>query len=111
MKSDMRPAPPARPLAAYVGGKKMLARHVIARIEREPHTTYCEVFVGMGGVFFRRRFAPKAEAINDRSRDVATFFRVLQWSGPPATANPAFLGTLQDPMLRATRPSVSNAPR
>lgn len=35
-------------------------------------------FVGMGGVFFRRRFAPRAEVINDVSRDVATFFRVLQ---------------------------------
>src|SRR3546814_13932379 len=32
----------------------------------------------MGGVFFRRRSAPKAEVMNDYSRDVATLFRVLQ---------------------------------
>jgi DNA adenine methylase len=74
----MRETAPVRPIASYVGGKKMLARRVIAKIERIPHHTYCEPFVGMGGVFFRRRLAPKAEAINDLSRDVATLFRVLQ---------------------------------
>ncbi len=78
MESQMRTAAPVRPLAGYVGGKKLLARHVIAAIERVPHRTYCEAFVGMGGVFFRRRRAPKAEAINDLNRDVAGFFRVLQ---------------------------------
>lgn len=43
-----------------------------------PHDTYAEPFVGMGGVFLRRRRAPKGEIINDRSGDVATFFRILQ---------------------------------
>lgn len=78
MESELRTVEPVRPPAAYVGGKKLLARHVIAAIEREPHQVYCEAFVGMGGVFFRRRSAPKTEAINDLNRDVATFFRVLQ---------------------------------
>lgn len=32
----------------------------------------------MGGVFFRRRLRPRVEIINDRSRDVANFFRILQ---------------------------------
>jgi site-specific DNA-adenine methylase len=32
----------------------------------------------MGGVFFRRRWAARREAINDVSRDVATLFRILQ---------------------------------
>lgn len=32
----------------------------------------------MGGVFLRRPTKPKAEVINEASRDVATFFRVLQ---------------------------------
>jgi DNA adenine methylase len=39
---------------------------------------YAEPFVGMGGIFLRRRQRPKAEVINDVSGDVATFFRVLQ---------------------------------
>jgi DNA adenine methylase len=78
MIKDMRQVAPTRPLAAYVGGKKLLARRVIAAIEAEPHDTYCEAFVGMGGVFFRRRQTPKVEAVNDLNRDVATFFRVLQ---------------------------------
>jgi len=39
-----------------------------------PHETYAEPFVGMGGVFFRRRWAPRREVING---DVATLFRIL----------------------------------
>lgn len=64
--------------APYQGGKRNLARRIIARLEEVPHRTYAEPFVGMGGIFFRRRLAAPAEVINDRSRDVATFFRVLQ---------------------------------
>ncbi len=64
--------------APYIGGKRNLARRIIQLIEATPHQTYAEPFVGMGGVFFRRRWAPTLEVINDVSRDVATFFRVLQ---------------------------------
>lgn len=74
----MRPVTPVRPVVGYVGGKKLLAATLVERIERVPHGVYAEPFVGMGGVFLRRRFAPKCEAINDASGDVATFFRVLQ---------------------------------
>ncbi len=68
----------AKPAAGYIGGKKQLAATIIGLIENIPHETYAEPFVGMGGVFLRRRRAPKAEVINDRSGDVATFFRILQ---------------------------------
>lgn len=78
MQFETRPVRPVRPLAGYVGGKKVLARPLAERIARVPHETYCEVFVGMGGVFFRREAAVKVEAINDASRDIATLFRVLQ---------------------------------
>lgn len=73
-----RPVEPQKPAAGYIGGKRVLAKSVIAQISRIPHETYAEAFVGMGGVFFRRALAAKAEVINDRSGDVATFFRVLQ---------------------------------
>ncbi len=73
-----RPVRPAKPAAGYIGGKKQLARTIAAEIAKVPHETYAEVFVGMGGVFFRRERAAKAEVINDRSGDVAGFFRVLQ---------------------------------
>lgn len=69
---------PVRTAAGYIGGKKQLARTIIERIEAIPHETYAEPFVGMGGVFFRRQRVPKGEVINDRSGDVATFFRILQ---------------------------------
>jgi DNA adenine methylase len=47
-------------------------------IAATPHRTYAEVFVGMGGVFFRRKSRPSAEVINDRSGEVANLFRILQ---------------------------------
>lgn len=69
---------PVRPVAAYIGGKRNLARRHISLIETIPHRTYAEPFVGMGGVYLRRRYRPQAEVINDWSQDVATFYRVLQ---------------------------------
>lgn len=69
---------PVSPLAGYVGGKRNLAGRLVPLIEETPHECYVEAFVGMGGVFFRRRYKPKAEVINDGSRDVATLFRVVQ---------------------------------
>jgi len=69
---------PISPVAGYIGGKKQLASRLVERIGAIEHTTYAEPFVGMGGVFLRRQTRPKAEVINDASRDVATFFRVLQ---------------------------------
>lgn len=73
-----RQVPPAEPAAAYVGGKRNLAKRIVARIEATPHECYAEPFVGMGGVFLRRTSAPRAEVVNDASRDVANFFRILQ---------------------------------
>lgn len=83
LQSDSQPlemvaVSPVRPLAPYLGGKRNLAKRLIARINAVPHVTYAEVFVGMGGVFFRRDRRPKAEVINDWSEDVSTFFRVIQ---------------------------------
>lgn len=75
---NLRPIDPVAPVAPYVGGKRNLASRLVKRIEAIPHTLYAEPFVGMGGVFLRRRHAPAAEVINDASGDVATFFRVLQ---------------------------------
>ena len=78
MQDSFRPVAPTRPAAAYIGGKKRLAAELARRIESVPHVTYAEPFVGMGGVFFRRAWAPKCEVVNDISRDVATLFRILQ---------------------------------
>jgi DNA adenine methylase len=69
---------PVRPVAPYIGGKRNLARQLVEMIDQVPHATYAEPFVGMGGVFLRRRRRPKCEVINDLSGDVWTFYRVLQ---------------------------------
>ncbi|MFN4177366.1 DNA adenine methylase [Phenylobacterium sp.] len=72
------PVRPIRPAAPYIGGKRNLARRLVDLIEATPHRTYAEPFVGMGGVFLRRRTRAQAEVVNDWSKDVATFYRILQ---------------------------------
>lgn len=67
-----------QPPAAWIGGKRALAPRLVEIISTTPHQTYAEPFVGMGGVFFRRRRVPRAEVINDRSGDVVNLFRILQ---------------------------------
>ena len=73
-----RPVQPVRPAAPYVGGKRNLAGTLVRLIETIPHRIYAEPFVGMGGVFLRRRQAAPTEVINDASGDVVTFFRIVQ---------------------------------
>ncbi len=75
---SMRDVRPVLPVAPCIGGKRNLARRLATLIDETPHTTYVEGFVGMGGVFFRRRRVPQSEVVNDWNRDVATLFRVLQ---------------------------------
>ncbi len=72
------PVRPVAPAAGYIGGKRNLSSRLTKLIEATPHDGYAEPFVGMGGIFLRRRSRPKVEVINDVSGDIATFFRVLQ---------------------------------
>jgi DNA adenine methylase len=72
------PVQPLPGIAPWIGGKRNLARQLLPRIEAIPHLCYAEPFIGMGGLFLRRRRRPEAEAVNDRARDVSTLFRVLQ---------------------------------
>jgi DNA adenine methylase len=76
--SNFQRVAPVRPVAPYIGGKRNLAKRLVALIETIPHKTYAEPFVGMGGVFLRRSLKPQAEVINDWSREVSNLYRVLQ---------------------------------
>jgi DNA adenine methylase len=78
MESTLEHVRPVSPVAPYIGGKRNLARRLTAIIDMISCETYAEPFVGMGGIFFRRRRRPRAEAINDISGDVVTLFRILQ---------------------------------
>lgn len=78
LNNDFAPILPVSPVAPWLGGKRNLAKRICARIAAIPHTTYAEPFVGMGGVFLRRASRPRSEVINDRGRDVANLFRILQ---------------------------------
>ncbi|SLN38505.1 Modification methylase DpnIIA [Aquimixticola soesokkakensis] len=77
------------PVAPWLGGKRNLAKRICARIDETVCTTYAEPFVGMGGIFLRRKLRPRAEAINDKGRDIANLFRILQ------RHYPQFLDTLR----------------
>ena len=77
MSIELEPVRPASPVAGYIGGKRNLAKRICAILDRVPHSSYAEPFVGMGGIFLRRSRRPRAEAINDISGDVATLFRCL----------------------------------
>ena len=74
----LMPVRPVKPVAPWVGGKRALSSRLVEMISRIDHKLYAEPFVGMGGVFFRRKHRPVCEVINDRSRDVANLFRILQ---------------------------------
>lgn len=78
MNSQFTPVRPVNTPAPYMGGKLRLAPKIVERINRVPHNLYVEVFVGMGGVFFKRDNQPHAEVINDKSGDVVNLFRILQ---------------------------------
>lgn len=82
MKEQLSPGTvavePVRPVAPYLGGKRALVKRLVAMIDAIPHELYAEPFVGMGGVFFRRRRRPGKEVINDISMDVVNLFRLLQ---------------------------------
>lgn len=76
MKATRRTS--AKPVAAYIGGKRNLAKRLCRIIDAHQHTTYAEPFVGMGGVFLRRTRPARSEFINDRNREVYNLFRILQ---------------------------------
>lgn len=78
MNNTLEPVSPTAPVAPWLGGKRNLAKRICSIIDARPCQTYAEPFVGMGGIFLRRSSRPKAEVINDRGRDIANLFRILQ---------------------------------
>ncbi|MFQ6554106.1 DNA adenine methylase [Aestuariibius insulae] len=74
----MRQVPAAKPVAPWLGGKKMLSNLIIEKIDAIDHATYVEPFVGMGGVFLRRSWRPKCEVANDINSEITNLFRILQ---------------------------------
>lgn len=74
MKEVIRCEPPA----PWLGGKSRLADRIVDLIEGIDHDLYLEPFIGMGGVFFRRRRSVKCEVMNDFNGEVANLFRQLR---------------------------------
>ncbi len=78
MREDYAPVRPVDPVGPWLGGKSRLSGLIVSWINAVPHSCYAEPFVGMGGIFLRRTHRPKAEVINDFSKDVANLFRIVQ---------------------------------
>ncbi len=97
------PSTTAIPPAAYIGGKRNLARRLCALIETIPHRAYIEPFVGMGGVFLRRARPAPVEVINDLSGDVANLFRVVRRHYQPFVDELRFLPAGRDEFVRQRR--------
>ena len=60
---------------AYIGGKRAVAKQIIAMLPR--HTCYVEPFVGGGQVFFAKP-PSKVEVLNDLDGEIINFYRVAQ---------------------------------
>ena len=69
---------PVESLALWLGGKRNLAKRLVARIEATPHDCYAEPFCGMAGVFFLRRRRPKSELVNNINGESVNLFRVVR---------------------------------
>ena len=77
-ESGLQPVKPVQPIAGWRGGKRLLARRIIERIEAVPHECYAEPFTGMAGVFLRRPSRPKSEILNDINGEIVNLFRVIR---------------------------------
>lgn len=77
-RSHLQPVQPVNPVAPWIGGKRNLAKRLTSLLDSIEHRVYAEPFVGMGGVFLRRKMRPRSEVINDYGRDVSNLFRILQ---------------------------------
>ena len=108
LHSEFTEVSTCRPPAGYIGGKRRLAARLVEHIAAVPHRTYAEGFVGMGGIFFRRRLAPPAEVINDRNGEVANLFRILQRHYPQfiETLRWQLAGRREFDRLKASDPST-----
>ena len=60
---------------SYIGGKRTLAKRVIALFPE--HTTYVEAFAGGAQVFFHKE-PSKVEVLNDLDGEIVNFFRVCR---------------------------------
>lgn len=67
-------------VAPWLGGKRNLAKRITAILDATPHSTYAEPFVGIGGIFLRRRMRPRSEVINDvpEIRDIFAGFEMTE---------------------------------
>ena len=104
---SMHKIEPTKPIAPYIGGKSRLAKTLISHIDSIDHTSYAEPFVGMGGIFFRRKSITRSEVINDYNNEVSNLFRILQRHYPQFIDTIKFQITSRSQFLRLVKTDTS----
>lgn len=67
--------PEARPLMAWMGGKRRLAPHIVPLFPE--HVCYVEAFAGAAAIFFMKS-PSKVEVLNDANGELVNLYRVVQ---------------------------------
>ncbi len=65
-----------RPFIPYMGAKTSVSEHLAQVCSAAPHTTYIEMFVGSGSVFFAKDKA-RINILNDCDQDVITIYQAV----------------------------------
>lgn len=71
----MFPQQGASPIIPWMGGKRRLAKRILARMPA--HTCYVEAFCGAAAIFFAKP-PSQVEVVNDINGDVVNLYRVVQ---------------------------------
>lgn len=68
----------ARPILAWPGGKRRLAKHILPFIDN-PHRCYVEPFAGGAALLFMRPEPAPVEVINDIHSELVCLYRCVRW--------------------------------
>ncbi|HET7301627.1 MAG TPA: DNA adenine methylase [Oleiagrimonas sp.] len=68
----------ARPILAWPGGKRRLAKHILPLFDN-PHRCYVEPFAGGAALLFMRSEPAPVEVINDIHSELVCLYRCVRW--------------------------------
>lgn len=68
----------ARPILAWPGGKRRLAKHILPLFDN-PHRCYVEPFAGGAALLFMRPEPAPVEVINDIHSELVCLYRCVRW--------------------------------
>ena len=73
--SQTCPAHKAKPIIAWMGGKRRLAKHILPLFPK--HSCYIEPFAGGAALFFMKK-PSEVEVLNDVNGELINMYRVVK---------------------------------